>query len=674
MVALTAIDNTPQQTRVQRLLLAALLVFVFLCGFFQVSDVDVGFHLRTGAYVVENRAIPSVNTFSFSEPDHPWLLHQWWPATVYYLVYSAGGVGALITFKALLGVLVMYLAWLCARQESARDSLWPFWLVTLGVLIARVRFFERPLLFSTVLFVLLLWLDRRHANDRRWQWVGAPLLMAFWANTHAGVVYGFVYLATVMGAEWLEFGWMRMQQRRLGVQPGRGGEQEGGSALSVRPIGLLLSVVAAGAALEMVHPHGFRVMLTPLDMFSNRLWQSQIQELFPPTWKQEKLFYLFLASLIILQVITRRSFHPRYFFVTLAFGFLACQSQRSIEMFTLAAIPHAAWMLRRWPTGWLTLPFRWQQGLLPATWLALSLLVILPDRTFRFGIGFYAPYYPLEILQFLKDEVPAQHLFNDMRYGGEIMWWLHPKFKPFVDGRGEACSMEFWWNEYLPVINGDAKWHDVFRKYDVHGALLSIPMSRKVSRLAESLRGEPGWALVAFNDHTLLFLERTTANREVIARNEFKWLWPGDWSLSTVTVTNLPAVTAEARRALVRSPECTFAQTALARASLVGGDHATAAEWYAVLTRAGGVSASHWRDYGYALFMLKRFDEADRVFTRMLREGMERGFACYMKHFLALQSGKVAEADHWLNQAQEWEPRNEEYQQARARLKTELAK
>src|SRR6266702_2885343 len=95
--------------------LAGLLIFIFLSGFFQVSDCDVGYHLRTAAHILAGHGIPTTNPFSSSTPEHPWLLHQWFGTILFYLPFAAGGVSGLIVFKALIATLIMVPVWLRAR-------------------------------------------------------------------------------------------------------------------------------------------------------------------------------------------------------------------------------------------------------------------------------------------------------------------------------------------------------------------------------------------------------------------------------------------------------------------------------------------------------------------------------------------------------------------------------
>ena len=36
------------------------------------SDCDTGWHIRTGEWILANRAVPSFDIFSFSKPGQPW--------------------------------------------------------------------------------------------------------------------------------------------------------------------------------------------------------------------------------------------------------------------------------------------------------------------------------------------------------------------------------------------------------------------------------------------------------------------------------------------------------------------------------------------------------------------------------------------------------------------------
>src|ERR1043166_5914377 len=93
--------------RTEWLLAGGLTLFVFLSAFFHVSDVDVGYHMRTAEHILAEHRIPAINTFSHTTPNEPWLLQQWLGTLVFYAPYRWGGVQWLIIFKALVPTVLM---------------------------------------------------------------------------------------------------------------------------------------------------------------------------------------------------------------------------------------------------------------------------------------------------------------------------------------------------------------------------------------------------------------------------------------------------------------------------------------------------------------------------------------------------------------------------------------
>ena len=66
---------------------------------------DIGLvNVVAGERVVREASIPSVNTFSFAQPDAPWLLHQWAPGVLLYGAFAWGGVTGVLLLKAALAV------------------------------------------------------------------------------------------------------------------------------------------------------------------------------------------------------------------------------------------------------------------------------------------------------------------------------------------------------------------------------------------------------------------------------------------------------------------------------------------------------------------------------------------------------------------------------------------
>jgi len=118
------------------------------------------------------------------------------------------------------------------------------------------------------------------------------------------------------------------------------------------------------------------------------------------------------------------------------------------------------------------------------------------------------------------------------------------------------------------------------------------------------------------------------------------------------------------------SPDGLFALTAFARACFVQEQYVQAAKSLQEIISQYDVSENYVRDFGFALFRLGQFKEADRVFARMIRDHMLPGFASFMRHHIALQAGRTADARKYLGDAIKAEPTNAEYRDALKQLES----
>ena len=92
------------------------------------SDGDTWSHIATGEWILDHRAVPHADPFSWSMPGAPWTAHEWLSEIVLTLAFRAGGwsgVALLTAFAATSASLVLGL-------RLARDLLG----AALGVVLA----------------------------------------------------------------------------------------------------------------------------------------------------------------------------------------------------------------------------------------------------------------------------------------------------------------------------------------------------------------------------------------------------------------------------------------------------------------------------------------------------------------------------------------------------------
>ena len=85
----------------RRLLAALLPLSLFVLAAQPQTDPDLWWHLRTGQWILENRAIPHSDPFSFTMLGTHWVAHEWLADIGLYLLYQAGGLTALALSTAL---------------------------------------------------------------------------------------------------------------------------------------------------------------------------------------------------------------------------------------------------------------------------------------------------------------------------------------------------------------------------------------------------------------------------------------------------------------------------------------------------------------------------------------------------------------------------------------------
>src|SRR6267154_3724430 len=100
---------------------AFLMPVVFLFGRMQgvkslLGDCDTGWHIRTGEWILAHGWVPARDIFSFSKPGAPWFAWEWLSDVLFAVLYSMGGLKAIVLFAAAListyaTLLVRYTIW-----------------------------------------------------------------------------------------------------------------------------------------------------------------------------------------------------------------------------------------------------------------------------------------------------------------------------------------------------------------------------------------------------------------------------------------------------------------------------------------------------------------------------------------------------------------------------------
>src|SRR5437879_1326282 len=83
------------QLTAKRLLAAMLPLALLVLAAQPNTDPDLWWHLRTGQWILDNRTVPHADPFSSTQDGTHWVAHEWLADVGLYLLYQAGGFGAL---------------------------------------------------------------------------------------------------------------------------------------------------------------------------------------------------------------------------------------------------------------------------------------------------------------------------------------------------------------------------------------------------------------------------------------------------------------------------------------------------------------------------------------------------------------------------------------------------
>src|SRR6266542_5945716 len=225
-------------------------IYVFAFSFFfaarPLSDGDFWWHLKTGQYIIQNRTIPKVDLYSFTNYGKPWVAHEWLSEVIFYIVYSRLGFNSLIFIFAILTALAF---WIAFKRSDSHPFIAGF-ATLLGVWTALPTIGVRPRVFTLLLTSVYLAVLTRYARrgEGKAIWWLVPL-MVLWVNLHGGFFIGLVLIVlTIIG---------------ILLDAWAAGEKIGPLWLRMRTLGfVLLGSLLAG----LLNPYGLRIYTFSLEV------------------------------------------------------------------------------------------------------------------------------------------------------------------------------------------------------------------------------------------------------------------------------------------------------------------------------------------------------------------------------------------------------------------------
>lgn len=460
-------------SRAQRLIPIVLFVVFAIAAVAPIRSYDLFWHLTSGRWIAEHRALPVTDPFTTASDREPWINGYWLIQVLAYWLHELVGLNGLSIVRGIGAAILFTLIYLFARRES--DPPVALALTALAFAGAMPLLDVRPSGVAALFVALAIGLR---------SWIAHALLAAVWINMHSSAL-----IAPVIAF-----------------------------FSTRRPV-----VVIASALGLLVNPYGIKALTTPLvlmsyvgsGMFVNQEWLPSPPLAFP---------LLYLAILIgIIAFATTEDHRGQWWRTALfvMFAYLAVRHARHQSLF-FAAFPLVVAPAVR-PV------VRARVAYIAAAAFTAFALVMTPH-----ALGLVKGRFPVQSVARLKAAGLAGNIYHPDQFGGYLMWTFYPERRAMHDGRNELFHTFI--PEWQKALRDERAWRAMLRKYKVdlsvdeyRPPLEVIDASTGAKRfMPASLAYYPrrDWALIAFDEAAMVFARRAAYPPDVIAKWEIRGVVP----------------------------------------------------------------------------------------------------------------------------------------------------
>jgi hypothetical protein len=496
----------------------------------KVWDYDFWWHLATGRYIVETGSIPEIDPFSFvnnlqenQKVKNPlgmeFNLRQYWLAQVlFYKVHKAFGDAGIMTLRAsLLSLNVLVVLAFMIRRKVHYFVIFP---LLLCVQMSNLYFIgERPVLFTLLFMAVTFYLLEEHRRTANKLIFSLLLLLPLWANLHGGFILGIILIGTYIVGETATY--------LLKKDPGE-----------KRKLFTLYFVGMLAVALSAANPNGFKGFLAVTPQYVS-MFQEGVQEYFSPFVLYKKKassinwwYVAMLAALPIILVIRNRKMEITHCLLLGGLAYMSMTALRYVAFYVIIGAmvvgPEFTMVLNEYSERFRTVRLKLEPVLILFILLSSILFAgaYLNPGKVVFGKAVRQS-VPEAAADFIQDNHVKGNMFNDMAYGGYLIWRFYPDKKVFYDSRAlnYMVMQEYGWimqsiesvqNPVLPA-GKIPLWERLLDHYKIDLMLLNIRDAfGSIHNVIFSLIRSDEWVPVFYDGVSLLFVRDKEDNQEII--------------------------------------------------------------------------------------------------------------------------------------------------------------
>jgi hypothetical protein len=509
---------TPVPSRAQQLLsrltLGTVLALVFgAFSLWEITEQDIYWQIRSGDELLRTRVFPHVDTWSYAAKGQPWMNGQWITTLIFRAAFYFGPTGLVLARGALVFVLFDELGRLVEKHAGPRAKVLAVPLACTAAYVAtvfRLQLRADLLVFALFTSVLL------HASARALSYRWLLFLVVLAANIHPGtapfVVVAAGYVIVISKQPWRAKAWMAPS---LGL------------AMFVTPYHF--------GVLPFLKRHFFYFEGQVLTNPDHQKWDSALH-LDTDKFGLAGLCWLGFSAVgavgVLLCLLGSKERRWRALLalcLLVGFTWLAHNRVRAIPYHVLFIAPFVAHALRfvhiqlrrrRLPKQALVLAPLGLAAALFAAHLSTNKLVL--------GFAESRGMYPIDSVAFIRKNGIRPNIYHTFAFGAYTVWYLR-EFPDFVDPRETPFrGVE---EDYLKAYGSAEHAQKLYQRYGINAVLVPIPKTAMVPGLGyrdliEEYLPSESWALVYWDDISVLVVRRIPEHAQIIKDHEYRLLRP----------------------------------------------------------------------------------------------------------------------------------------------------
>lgn len=639
------------------ILLISFLASVFLLTLIKIEDPDVWIHLSFGRLIWNLKGLPPTDPFLYTMQGQPLFYSSWLFGLIYYAAYHAFNVYGVILLKAITITTAFYVL--------LRDALRPhknvvvaIIVMSLVVVMVRHRFAERPDSFTMIFLSFSIFSLNAFIYDGKKYLFALPFVHMLWANSHSSIPLMLVPFAAFIAGGFFQHYVAGISPRFMSVP-------------SLPQIKTITLVWVASFVASLISPYFINQYFFGSQLLASSNWYKlNIAELRPPTWQTMKWPFIVAPAVILSFTLNRRRIQLIDLLLVTPFIVLSFTAHRFAFLPCIVAGP----IITRNITAALQETVWWERFSSKTfvfasvtVWIILYVSLVygrvepfvdphvVDAKTFGFGINHDLS--PEGALRYMDKRNIRGRMFNYYTWGQYIIWRDYPTREAFIDGRGYLPR------DLLEIINQAPYQPEILdylhNKYGFESILINYPDSRAAFFNFGNIQAlsHPGWALVYWDDLSLLYLKKGGRFDTVIKEDEYRYINPANDILSVRSMIQ----SEEGQTHLLEELERNIKETGSSKAyAFLGsiyngmGLYQEAIEAFSHV-RAFPMSPTNLSDryggIGYAYSQLGNLDAAMRIYKEALDLTLVPDQICFNIGKIYLITGDKKNAINYLEKA-----------------------